>query len=220
MTFLELQNLVSYYLDDLAFGYFTPVQVKLWLNLAQQETQKRLIKAGQNYYLQCVTTSLVANQKYYALPEDFKKLHRLELIISGVVPNETTSPLTPITTNQQDLVPSQTGTPGYYSIQRNNLALYPTPESVLTMRLYYSYDVVNMVLDTDVPDVPPEYHELIALIAAETGFMKDGRSSELLVKKLSDYDKMLDTDANERQQDTGRMVVETDSYSDTGAFYW
>src|ERR1044072_4285102 len=101
MNFLQLQSLVSYWLDDLNFGYFTQAQVKVWLNNAQRDTQKRLIKAGQNYYVKYCSTPLVINQRDYVLPSDFKKLHRLEVVVSGSDPNESVTPLREITINQQ-----------------------------------------------------------------------------------------------------------------------
>lgn len=220
MTFLELRNLVWYYLDDLQGGYFTETQVNVWLNNAQKEVQKRLIKAGQNYYLKCVQTSLVVNQRYYSLPEDFKDLNRLEIVLSGTVPNETYSEIAPITTNQRDLVADMTGTPQFYSLQKNAIRLYPAPDTALTMRLFYSYLVADMTLDTDLPDVPADYHELIALLAAEDGFLKDGRSSELLQKKLSAYERMMDTDTNERLEDLPRGIVQTGQYDQDFGYWW
>lgn len=215
MTFLQLQQLVSYYLDDLNFGYFTQTQVKLWLNLAQKEVQKRLIKAGQNYYLRCSQTTLVVNQQEYELPTDFKKEHRLELIISGTAPNESKQILLPITLNQQDLIQQGPGESRFYTFKRNRLVIYPAPLTAYVMKLYYSYAVADMVNDSDTPDVPEQYHELIALIAAEDGFIKDGRASDLLNKRMSDFQKQMDSDAQERNQDMPRTVVETgnDSYS-------
>lgn len=218
-TFLELQNEVAYYLDDLQFGYFTPTQVKLWINNAQKEVQKRLINAGANYYVKCVQTQLVVGQREYALPLDFKKEHRLELVMSGVSPNETTQPLGPITINQQDLIPTLSGTPMGYYFRRASLIIRPAPDTALTMRMEYSYQVADMVNDTDIPDVPADYSELIALLAAEDGFIKDGRASDLLEKKIAEYNARLKSDAQERNQDQSRMVVDSGQSYDGGFFF-
>lgn len=219
MNFGQLKSLVSYYLDDLNFGYFTETQVGLWINLAQKEVQKRLIKMGQNYYLKCAQTQLVVNQQEYELPTDFKKEHRLEVILSGTPPNENKQPIVPMTLNQQDLVQQGPGEPRFYTFKRNRLVIYPAPTTAYTMKIYYSYAVSDMVNASDEPDVPEQYHELIALIAAEDGFIKDGRASDLLNKRMKDFEKAMDQDAQERNQDMPRTVVETgtDNYS---GFYW
>lgn len=219
MNFGQLQALVSYWLDDLQFGYFTQTQVKIWLNNAQKEVQKRLIKAGQNYYVKCVQTTLVPNQADYVIPQDFKKLNRFVVVMSGTPPNETVNPIMPITLNQQDLVQSNVGTPTFYYMKKNRFTLIPAPEVALPLRLYYSYEVSDMVNDTDVPDVPDSYVELIALLAAQDGFIKDGRVSELLVKKIAEYQVDLDNDAQERLQDLPRSVVETGNDSTYGYYF-
>ncbi len=209
MTFLGLQNQVTYWLDDLQFGYFTTVQVKVWLNNAQKEVQKRLVRAGQNHYLKCVQTTLIVNQNDYVLPEDFKELNRLEIILSGTAPNEAKVTLTPITNNQQDLVGGGSGTPQYYFLKRNRIVLIPAPSSAVLMRMDYTYQVAEMVNDTDLPDVPDAYTELIALLAAEDGHIKDDRSAPLLVKKIDVYQRDLDIAANNRLKDAPRRIVET-----------
>lgn len=219
MTFRQLKDLVAYWLDDLQFGYFSETQVAVWLNNAQTELQKKLLQAGQNYYTKCVQTTLVVNQRDYSLPQDFKKLHRLEVVVSGTSPNESLTMLVPITLNQQDLVIQGASTPAAYTILRNKLTVRPAPDTALTMRMTYSYQVEDMALDTDIPDAPEAYHEMIALMAAQDGFIKDGRASELLVKKLSEYQKQLDQDAQERNVDMPRSIVETGDDS-TAGFYW
>lgn len=209
MNFLDLQNSTAYFLDDLQFGYFTTTQVKLWLNNAQREVQKRLLKAANNYYLKCVTTTLVVDQRDYVLPLDFKKLHRLEVITSGSVPDEVYYPILPMTLNQKDLASTQSGTPNYYFFKKNRLVLNCAPDTAYTLRLYYSYEVTDMSLDTDEPDVPSAYRELLPLLAAEDGFIKDGRVSALLEKKLRAFEQDMDSDAQERNQDVPRGIVET-----------
>lgn len=221
MTFLELQNQVAYWLDDLNFGYFTPVQVKSWLNNAQYEVQKLLLQAGENYYLKRVQTTLVIGQNDYVLPDGFLKLHRLEIVTSGLPPNENTTPMAPITVNQQDLVPGMQGTPQFYYLKKNRITLLPAPDSNLTLRLWYSPIVTQMVLDSDTPNCPEQYHEYIAVLATWDGLLKDGRETRPMKDKLAYYESMLKADAAERQQDTPRSIVSqgmgynTDSYG-----YW
>ncbi len=216
MTFLELKALTSYWLDDLNQTYFTPTQLGVFLNNALLEAQKLLIGAGQEWYTKCVQTTLVVNQRFYALPDDFLKLNRLEVVVSGSPPNETVNYLMPITPNQRDLVFDQTGTPVAYFFIKNNAVLYPAPNVALTLRLTYSYRVGSMTLDTDQPDVPPQYQELVAILAARDGLIKDTRESALLNQKLAEYMDELKKDAAQRNVDQSRTVIETGSYDDSG----
>lgn len=217
-SFLEQQNAVAYILDDLNFGYFTPTQVKYWLNNAQKEVQKRLVKAGQNYYTKQCQTTMVVNQLEYVLPEDFKKEHRLEFVVSGVYPNESITPLSPITRNQMSLVSTGQGAPEFYYFRKNRIILNRPPDQAYVMKMDYTYLVADMVNDSDQPDVPASYHELVPLLAAQDGYIKDGRVSELLVKKIQDYERDFDSDAQERNQDMPRSIIETGS--DNQGFFW
>jgi hypothetical protein len=207
VTFSELKTLLVGWLDDLNYGYFTEPQVENWLNNAQFKVQKMLLMTGENYYMKPVETSLIVHRQDYVLPYDFWKLHRLELVLSGSAPNEDVRRLRPITNNQKDVVNSQTGTPYHYYIKRNRLVLFPIPDAAKTMRLYYSPRVVHMVLGTDVPDVPEHYHELIAIEAALDGFIKDGRSPDLLLRKKAEYEEDLKQSAIERNEDESRGIL-------------
>lgn len=219
MTLADLQTLTLSWLDDVNAGYFTLPQLNVFINNAQKEVQKRLIKAGQNYYVRFFQTNLVINQRDYVLPMDFKKIHRLEIVMSGVAPNEALSVVGPMTLNQQDLIMGGNGTPAFYFIKKGRLVVKPAPDTALVMRMYYTPQLTDLVNLVDTPDVPEDYHELIALLAAQDGFLKDGRSSELLVKKLAEYERDLDNDANERQQDLPRSIVDTGNENSSG-FYW
>lgn len=210
MTFLELQQLVSVWLDDVNNGYFTLPQIKLWLNNAQKETQKLLIDAGENWYLKCVETTLVAGQRDYIVPEDFLKVHRLETIISGTAPNECTQMLQPITLNQQNYFQTTQGDPYAYFIKKNRFSLWPAPQNPITLRLFYSYRVADMVLDAEVPDVPPQYHEFLAILATLDGFHRDDRNPSQFLEKRAYYEAMLKMDADERNVDVPRSIVVTD----------
>ena len=162
---------------------------------------------------------MVVNQSDYVLPDDFKKLHRLEIVMSGTAPNEDLSQVVPITLNQKEFAPGGNGTPLVYFFKKNRIVLNPAPDTALTIRLFYSYEVTDMVLDTDEADVPTAYQELIPLLAAEDGFIKDGRGSALLEKKLKQFQLDMDSDAQERNQDVPRGIVETGG-GGAGSYYW
>lgn len=220
MTFLELRQLVSYWVDDLNLTYFLPAQVNRFLNNAQREVQKLILGAGQDYYVKCAQTTLVVNQREYVLPDDFYKLNRLEIVVSGTVPTESVIRLNMITPNQLDLVGTQTGTPSVYFFKQNRFVLYPAPNAALTLRMLYSPKVADMVLDTDVPDVPEPYNEMIAVLAAMDCLYKDGRDVSALADKRDMYIKMLKDDAAQRSLDESRSVIFTGTYDDYSSFMY
>ena len=208
----DIRNLALYWLDDIDGGYFTPTQMNVFINNAQREVQKQLIQAGQNYYLKRSETLTVVGQADYILPSDFLKSHRLEWIDSGTGTNESRVQIYPITVNQQNYTTPALGIPAHYSILQDRFTLYPTPESAKTIRLFYSYRVTDMSADSDTPDVPSDYHEYIAILAAMDGFVKDDRAPSNLITKMAGYKTLMTQMADDRRQDRSRRVLITDDY--------
>lgn len=212
MTRSEIRTLMLSWLDDAQSGYFDATTCNTWINLAQREVQKRLLQAGNNFYLTPVFTSTVASQSDYVLPSDFVILHRLELVVSGTGVSENRTALLPITTNQQDLISIALGIPTNYYMKKDRVTLSPTPDQVYTLRLYYSPRVADLSSDSDVPDVPEQFMELVPILAAYNGFIKDDRVPANLVEKRNQYEKLFDRMAAERNQDVSRQVVVTQDY--------
>lgn len=214
----ELRQYVLTNLDDLNAGYFKPEYVNLRLNLALYEVQRYLVNNGQSWYTICAETTLVVNQQEYVLPEDFLILNRLDLIISGTPPNETLSPLEPITIMQQDFVTNLTGNPAFYFFKKNRIKIFPAPNSPLQLRLLYSYRVGQMTNDADIPDVPEQYQEMIGIFAVIDGLLRDGRDPAAFMAKKEEFKMDVKASAAQRHVDQSRRIVETGSY-DSG-IYW
>lgn len=212
MTRADIRNLALYWLDDVDGGYFTSTQMNVFINNAQREVQKQLIQAGQNYFLKRSETTTVVSQADYVLPSDFLKLHRLEWIDSGTGTTEDRQQIYPISVNQQNYTTPAIGIPTVYSLLKDRFTLYPTPESAKVVRLYYSYRLTDMSSDSDTPDIPEDYHEYIAVLAAMDGFVKDDRMPTNLVKKMEDYKVLMKQTADDRKQDMSRKVLITDDY--------
>lgn len=218
MTRAEIRTLILTWLDDPNSGYFDSTTLNSWINLAQREVQKLLLQAGVNFYMEPVQTLTVLNQADYVLPSDFITLHRLEVVISGTGVNENRQALGPITTNQQDLVQITSGIPTNYYIKKDRVTLSPTPDNAYVLRLYYSPRVADLTGDSDTPNVPEQYMEYVAILAAYNGFIKDDRAPENLLAKKSKYEELLKQQASERTQDVSRQVVMTQSYE--SGYYW
>ena len=212
MTLGQLIDLTLQWLDDVNAGYYSRSLVTTFINNAQFEVQKLLIGAGENWYTKCVQTTLAVGQADYNLPSDFLKTMRCEIVDSGIYPNETVYRLKMITVNQQDYAWTQSGTVGGFYLKKDKIILVPVPDTSRLLRLYYAYRVAPMVVESEVPDVPEQYHEYLAILAARDGFLKDREQPDWLVQKLNVYEDMLKADAEERRQDEGRDIVTTDGY--------
>lgn len=209
MTLAQLRTLMRSWLDDPNGGYFTDAVCLQFLNNAQREVQKQLIQSGELYYLKCQETTMVVDQQDYVVPTDIVLTHRMEIVLSGTAPNESKQPVKPMTLNQQDLIGYTTGTPVCYVYKKNRFALFPTPDTALTLRIYYSYAVADMSGDSDEPDIPLSYHEYIAVLATLDGFIKDDRNNANILKKKEYYEHLMKQAEQQRTTDEPRMVVVT-----------
>lgn len=208
----EIRNLALYWLDDLQGAYFTPQQMNVFINNAHREVQKQLIQAFEDYYLKSVQTVTVQGQGDYILPLDFMKLRRLEYVLSGHGVNENPVQLSSVTLGQKDMIPIGTGTPSVYILKSDRFTVLPLPQSSgVILRLFYTYRVQDMTQDTDVPDVPEDCHEYIAILAALDGFVKDDRSPQNLIDKREEYKRLMKQTAEDRKIDRSRQVVVRDN---------
>ena len=220
MTFSDLKTLVWSWLDDPNGGYFTDAQVGVFINNAARQVQKKLIQSGDPWYGETVQTVLSANLNTYTLPSDFLKLHRIDIFLNGTFPNETRCRLIPVTPVEADRFPTGTGTPECYWIYKGNIVFAKTPDTAYTIEMLYSYAIVDMVNGTDVPDVPTQYQEMIAIYATLDGYLKDQRDpNPVFAQKLAMYEQSMVQDAQERNVDEGRYVNCTESETDYICYY-
>lgn len=220
MTRSQLRFLVSSWLDDLNQSYFTSDQINTWINLAQRRVQMLLLQAGENWYMKPVETLTVVGQADYVLPSDHMITHRVEYVITGTGTNEVLRPLGEITTNQQDLISKNLGTPSNFYIKKDRITISPTPDQAnKVIRLFYSPLVQDLANDADEPDVPEQFHEYVALLAAEDGFIKDDRAPTNLLVKKEKYEALLKEMAEDRTQDVSRSVVQVQDFDFPGWDY-
>ncbi len=211
MTFLEMQDLALTWLDDPDAGYFSRTTIKSWINNAQKEVQKIIDQAFEGHFIKTVETTTVSGQREYQLPSDFKRLHRLEIVIDdgGGFSTESVNQLGKITPNQQGKF-SRLSTPEAYFFKGKQIILVPIPDSAKTLRMDYSYSLADLVNDSDLSEIPVEHHEILSVYAAIDGFGKDGRDGSMMVAKRDEWIKMLKQDAEQRNADMSRTVVTQD----------
>lgn len=217
MTKQQIQDMTLQLLDDVQGLYFNSAFMDNALNRAQEEVQKHLIMAGELYYVKLVQALTVLNQQDYIWPSDLLKVNRLELITSGVSPNEIIQEITPITLNQMGRFSQQSGQPTNYVLKQDRFALYPIPDTQnLTLNLYYSYKIADLVAPSQVPDIPEIYHKVISAYAARMGKVKDDSSMTNVNLLIMPFEKEMNELAQDRQYQQPRMVINTDCNYDTG----
>lgn len=210
MVRLDLQNLVLTWLDDINATYFTPNIVQVWLNNAQREVQKQLLQAGQQWYTVCAYTQTVANQEIYAVPSDFLKVQKFEVITSGFgTTSEIKQVLDPVTLQEAEIYDIGPAVPQCYYLLKNCFGVRAVPDNTYYLRLSYSYLVSDMAADNSPPDVPTQYQEYIAVLATIDGFLRDQRDPSAFLEKKREYMELMKQDAQDRREDAPRSIVIT-----------
>lgn len=209
MTVGEIKAYVASMVDDLQFAYFTESELLRYINQMMRECQKLLLQSGNNWYVKIdQSQQTVLNQIAYTLPTDFLIMNRVELVQNPGV-NETRYSVQSIVLNQKDSIAFDSDVAAFY-ILKDTFYLTPQPQTVKTIRMYYSYLIPEVALDADVPDVPKQYHEYIADRVAETCFLKDGRDASFIRFRCDQVEKALLQTAIERNQDHASRVVIVD----------
>lgn len=223
MTVIEAMNYTASQVDDLLFGYFTKPQLLIYLNQAVQECQKKLIAAGNNWYLRKTADGAhitVVNQDTYIPPDDLMNLNRLELVQNPGL-NENRVALTSITLNQKDFFGGYTQWPVAFYFMKNDIVVVPAPQvGGLTIRYYYTYRIAPLVNDSDVIDVPQEFAEYICYLMILKCFAKDGRDPGYFLQMVKDIEERLEKQAIQRAQDHAPCIVETSDGSYSGSGYY
>jgi len=155
----------------------TLTSVKRNLNRGYKKIVNRVVALNQDYYLRLAKADLVANQSTYALPEDFKRLRRLDISFDGTTRSKG------VRIDRQTLydpMSSVSEASPLYSLISDGIELYPTPVSDVTngLWLWYVENVSDMVADDAEANVPLGYDDLCIDYAVGMAKMTQGEPEE------------------------------------------
>lgn len=134
------------------------------------EAQKYFVR--QTRYLEGSShTSTVSGQANYALPSDFLALQRLKYD-GKKIDRISFLEIDELNLDEAD----HSGTPTGYYIMNGQLYLFPIPNSVATMRLYYYKIPVTLDVTSDTLETPPIYDDVIVCYMCYMAYKKDAES--------------------------------------------
>lgn len=167
MTFKSIQD------EVLAAGFadatYRP-RIKDWINDAQaviaSEVDLRVFQAS-------TTQNTVSGTATYNLPADFR---RLRYVYTDVGATSDNVPLSPLDGPEDfDQLPGASGAPELYTVKVAQLALWPTPNSVISLIIAYYRNPATLTADADVPELPnPPYHDALVEYATWHAFRREG----------------------------------------------
>lgn len=219
MTFLEQQTRVGELINQAVTDdskTVTQTEVKAWLNIGYQKCINALVSTNQNYLARWAEADLVASQAFYALPDDFRKMRRVEIGYESsaqryrVTRMDRNVPADPSKT-------FSTANPVYF-IVGDMIELNPVPSSNVTdgLRMLYIENPVDLDGDNDVPKLPMGYQYLpiqYAVSKAKQRLGLKGEAESYLAEFSMDIE-MMKEEVVDRAEDNNDMVIIRDMYAE------
>lgn len=222
-TLAQLRTNVRMYLDEVDSADWKDAQLNTQINFRYLSMYSAIIDTYENYYRKVVTTSTVADQSEYALPDDFLKMQRLEVKYQS---GDNYRKATFIDTER---IPGQLGTDSYssatrpaYSISGEYLELITVPtESVSSgLKMYYIYELPELSADTDELNIPfvNRYAHFIALGAAGDLLRKGQQEETAAARYIAEFELGLQQMKSQLEDRFGGVKTILDTENDIISF--
>lgn len=165
----------------------TPAVAGELINDALEESYNLIVEKWDDYYtIASPAISVVSGTDTYALPDDFYKLRKVEILVSGVAsdPNARWGRLYPI--NVDDTHTHTHGRRYKYRLVLGNVILVPSPQSNETVRVFYIPAGPQLELDTDTVqfDTPVE-QKLVLHIALRDCYQRQDLPTQDIEAKIA-----------------------------------
>lgn len=155
-------------------GFWTDSQLNTYLSMGANRVNTIIVATRQEWFTVSVTfntqvyvPNVVPNT--YAVPSDLMEIRRLELIQDTSIPETSIVKLDelkfPRTEAGGDWLFTAPGQPVRYIFTGQAIRLLPPPDSIYTMRLFYTQRPLDITVDTAVPTTPVDFHDMIIFYA-------------------------------------------------------
>lgn len=167
-------DLVSDVQSRISNSSFSSSDIKQFLNDAQRsfatDATWRFFHTTQNYTLNVGTADITNGS---GLPSAFQTPNKLRITTSGYE-----QVLTPIQYDEfVEKYPSyendDNSTPRYWYMKGDSIEVYPAPDTAFTVKLEYWKTPTELSADSDVPELPVDFREVLVLGALQRAYKTD-----------------------------------------------
>jgi len=175
MTRLQLRHRVRQFISEPTAGYWSDDELNNHLDSENFVVNTIISHIINDYFSVIMSFPTLANatSRSYDLPNGFRFMRRVTVTKDGVpIPLESIriSPSDPVWGSYYWLT---NGTPCYYSVRGGGIDLFPIPDAVYSITVFYDAAMQTFVDDTSLPLSPESFSEMIALGAAIRAASKD-----------------------------------------------
>lgn len=187
------------------------------LNDALEESYNYVVERWDDYYTKISPAFVtVAGTQAYALPTDFYKLRKVEILRSGVAtdPAAQWERLYPISIDDTHRKHHLIGKRYKYWLAYTQLNLFPVPQAIETLRTFYLPAAPQLVLDTDTVqfDTPVE-QKLVIHIALRDAYQRQDLPTGEIEAKIAQLAGQLRTAADHDAGEPFYLGRHTDDYA-------
>jgi hypothetical protein len=130
-------------------GFLNDVQ-----NDVSNEYDLKFFEKTQNYTLN------IGTEDIGSLPSDFVRVINLAITTTGFQKRLDYIDYRELDLKYPDWSSAESGVPRFYYIYANAVYVFPKPDQAYTLRLRYTKRPVELVNDSDVPEIPAEFAEM------------------------------------------------------------
>ena len=213
MIVSEISTRVKRLFGDQANVQIDDTDIIRWVNDAQHEL------ALQNQLFQTVASvSTVIAQATYTTPADGITLRAIEYNQSKLQALNYNEAEQYIVGTAQS---TTGGTPQQFWIWANTINLYPVPDSIGTLKIFYTRQPATVTLVTDTPELPLQYHNAIVQYCLKQAYELDENWQGVQIKS-NEFDtatKTLKDNNDWQERDFYPMITSTDT-AEIGTGWW
>lgn len=224
MNLSEIRTASRQRADEESDGFIANGELDNYINQGVRYIYTQMVQRFEDYFIIPGTSvnggefDTVNNQQLYALPEDLHKVVRVEMRDASSDDDRDYYRIRRANIANYDFssrVPAFSA--GFYNysyyIAGNKLGLRPIPSDAnQTIRIWYVPFIPTLVDDSDVPEIPLIYHDLIADFAAIKCLSKSGEG--IYKEKFSEFSlslqNLIDTIESRDQQSEQMALMDDD----------
>jgi len=177
MNYGELIEQTQLYCDDSRGRRITKPIARKFIGTATQDLQRTIRQSDPSFFAEqkCYSVVSATDSLEFDLPADFMQMIAIERLTDNepVAANIVTFVQRHPVQDNRFLPDGYVTAPSVYL--RGSKIGVVAPKESYTLRLMYSKAITVSTDDSDIPDIPVEYHDLICLQAAKKASASEGR---------------------------------------------
>jgi hypothetical protein len=170
MTTASIRGLLRVLIDEPTTAKWSNANLNTLIFSEYRDLTSAITERNPDYYIKSGSVATIANNKFTALPSDCTVMKKLT--------DSSGNTVRWVASSQFDHTASAS-TPTGAAIAGRNIWWNPVPDTVYTYTAYYHYQPTDLSGENDVPELPPNFHDILAYgTAVKSRLAKDDQIAD------------------------------------------